>query len=98
VRDAPWSVKEQAYAAHGIASRHPGQHEVDHLVNLSIGGSNDVSDLRPDAASPIPGFHEKDRAEVYLQDQLCSGKRDVRAAQTQIATNWLQIYNQIRYH
>jgi hypothetical protein len=96
VRDVPQSVKEQVYAAYGISSRNPGQYEVDHLVNLSIGGSNDVSNLWPQAASPTPGFHEKDKVEVYLQDQVCSGKMDLRTAQIQIATNWLQVYNQIK--
>jgi len=60
VRDVPQSVKEQVYAAYGITSRQPGQYEVDHLVNLSIGGSNDISNLWPEAASPKPGLHEKD--------------------------------------
>jgi hypothetical protein len=95
VRDAPQRVKEQVYAAYGIASRHPGQYEVDHLVNLSIGGSNDISNLWPQAARPKPGFHEKDQVEVYFQGQVCSGKIDLRTAQIQIAPNWLEIYNQI---
>ena len=56
VRDVPQSVKEQVYAAYGITSRQPGQYEVDHLVNLSIGGSNDISNLWPEAASPKPGL------------------------------------------
>ncbi len=96
VRDVPQSVKEQVYAAYGVASRSPGEYEVDHLVNLSIGGSNDISNLWPEAASPTPGFHEKDKVEVYLQDQVCSGKMDLRTAQIQIATNWLEVYNKIK--
>jgi hypothetical protein len=96
VRDVPQSVKEQVYAAYGITSRQPGQYEVDHLVNLSIGGSNDISNLWPEAANPTPGFHQKDQVEVYLQDQVCSGKMDLRTAQIQIASNWLQVYNQIK--
>jgi hypothetical protein len=96
VRDVPQSVKEAVYAAYGVTSRNPGQYEVDHLVNLSIGGSNDISNLWPEAASPTPGFHEKDQVEVYLQDQVCSGKMDLRTAQVQIATNWLQVYDKIK--
>jgi hypothetical protein len=96
VRDVPPSVKDQVYAAYGITSRQPGQYEVDHLVNLSIGGSNDISNLWPQAASPTPGFHEKDQVEVYLQDQVCAGTMDLRTAQIQIATNWLQVYSSIK--
>ena len=96
VRDVPQSVKEQVYAAYGITSRQPGQYEVDHLVNLSIGGSNDISNLWPEAASPKPGFHEKDQVEVYFQNQVCSGKIDLRTAQVQIASNWLDVYNRVK--
>jgi hypothetical protein len=96
VRDVPQSVKEQVYAAYGITTRSPGEYEVDHLVNLSIGGSNDISNLWPEAANPTPGFHQKDQVEVYLQDQVCSGKLDLLTAQIQIASNWLDVYNKIK--
>ena len=94
-RDAPQRVKERVYAAYGITSQQPGQVEVVQLVNLCIGGSNDISNLWPEAASPKPGFYEQDQVEVYFQGQVCSGKIDLRTAQIQIAPNWLEIYNQI---
>lgn len=37
------------------------------------GGSNNIANLWPEAASPKPGFHEKDQVENYLHDQVCSG-------------------------
>jgi len=33
---------------------------------------------------------------VYFHDQVCSGKIDFRTAQIQIASNWLEVYNQIK--
>ena len=95
VRNVPASEKDQVYAEYGIASHYPGQYEVDHLVSLELGGSNDISNLWPEAASPTPGFHEKDKVENYLHDQVCSGKIALHDAQVQIATNWLQIYQQM---
>ncbi|HYK86273.1 MAG TPA: HNH endonuclease [Ktedonobacteraceae bacterium] len=95
VRNVPTSVKDQAYAEYGITTHTTGQYEVDHLVSLELGGSNDISNLWPEAASPKPGFHEKDKVENYLHDQVCSGAIDLKQAQIEIATNWLNVYNQM---
>jgi uncharacterized protein YceK len=95
VRNVPDSVKQQAYAEYGIASHVPGQYEVDHLVSLELGGSNDIANLWPEAASPKPGFHEKDKVENYLHSQVCSGAISLKDAQVEIATNWLAVYNQM---
>jgi hypothetical protein len=96
VRDVPQSEKNQVYAAYGITSHASGEYEVDHLVSLELGGSNDISNLWPEAASPKPGFHEKDKVENYLHDQVCSGAMSLADAQRIIATDWLSVYNQIK--
>ena len=95
VRNVPDSEKNQVYAEYGIKSHTPGQYEVDHLVSLELGGSNDISNLWPELASPKPGFHEKDKVENYLHDQVCSGAITLKQAQIEIATNWLAVYNQM---
>ncbi|HZC05861.1 MAG TPA: HNH endonuclease signature motif containing protein [Ktedonobacterales bacterium] len=95
VRNVPTSEKNQVYAEYGIASHYSGEYEVDHLVSLELGGSNDISNLWPELASPTPGFHQKDKVENYLHDQVCAGKVSLATAQYQIATNWLAIYNQM---
>jgi hypothetical protein len=96
VRNVPTSEKDQVYASYGITTRTTGQYEVDHLVSLELGGSNDISNLFPEAAEPTPGFHQKDSVENYLHDQVCSGAWELRKAQIQIATNWLPIYQQMQ--
>jgi hypothetical protein len=96
VRNVPTSEKDQVYAEYGIATHYTGQYEVDHLVSLELGGSNDIANLWPEAASPTPGFHQKDQVENYLHDQVCSGKVSLQQAQYEIATNWLQIYHQMQ--
>jgi hypothetical protein len=95
VRDVPNDVKDQVYAEYGIVQHSPGQYEVDHLVPLELGGSNDIANLWPEAAEPRPGFHEKDMVENYLHDQMCAGAIPLRQAQTEIATNWLAVYQQM---
>jgi hypothetical protein len=95
VRNVPVSEKDQVYSEYGITSHAPGQYEVDHLVSLELGGSNEIANLWPELASPKPGFHEKDKVENYLHDQVCSGAISLQQAQTEIATNWLSVYNQM---
>lgn len=95
VRNVPTSEKDQVYAEYGIASHYAGQYEVDHLVSLELGGSNDISNLWPELASPTPGFHQKDQVENYLHTQVCSGKMDLAQAQLDIATDWLSVYHQM---
>lgn len=95
IRNVPVSERDQVFAEYGIASHSPGEYEVDHLVSLELGGSNDIANLWPEAASPKPGFHEKDRVENYLHSQMCSGAIPLKQAQIEIATNWLKVYNQM---
>ncbi len=95
VRNVPFSEKDQAYAEYRIYHHYSGQYEVDHLVPLELGGSNDIANLWPEAASPTPGFHQKDEVENYLHDQVCSGTMSLKDAQTEIATNWIAVYNRM---
>jgi hypothetical protein len=95
VRDVPTEEKTQVYAEYGIATRRSGQYEVDHLVSLELGGSNDIANLWPEAADPKPGFHEKDRYENYLHDQVCSGRLSLQEAQRRIAQDWLSNWREI---
>jgi hypothetical protein len=95
VRNVPASEKDAVYAEYGITHHSTGQYEVDHYVSLELGGSNDISNLFPEAAAPTPGFHEKDKVENYLHDQMCSSNLTLAEAQRQIATNWLAVYQQM---
>ena len=93
VRNVPDSEKNAVYAEYGITSRNPGDYEVDHFISLELGGSNDISNLFPEAALPKPGFHEKDKVENYLHEQVCNGSMTLLEAQTKISSNWLDVYN-----
>lgn len=95
VRSVPSSEKTQVYQEYGVSHHTTGQYEVDHLVSLELGGSNSIANLWPEAASPKPGFHEKDQVENYLHDQVCTGRISLARAQYDIATNWLAIYRQM---
>jgi hypothetical protein len=95
VRNVPTSEKDAVYAEYGIASHTAGDYEVDHFVSLELGGSNDISNLWPELASPKPGFHEKDKVENYLHDKVCRGQITLADAQREIATDWLKVYKEM---
>ena len=60
--------------------------ELDHLVPLELGGSNDATNLWPEyPASPNP----KDKVEDALNAAVCDGHVSLAAAQQAIATDWL---------
>ena len=95
VRDVPESIKDQVYEAYDVTSHVTGEYEVDHLISLELGGSNDIANLWPEAAEPRPGFHEKDKVENYLRDEVCNGAMSLAEAQRLIATDWVGVYNQL---
>jgi hypothetical protein len=69
--------------------------EIDHIVSLELGGSNDIANLYPEEAtlpSGAPGFHVKDKLENRLHDMVCDGRITLRAAQRGIASNWQSLY------
>lgn len=48
VRSVPAEVSREVYREYGIVERTPGEFEVDHLVPLEAGGSNDIANLWPE--------------------------------------------------
>ena len=94
VRNVSTSLKKRIYQSYGVPYPQPfGSYEVDHLIPLGIGGSNDVANLFPEAGEPYPGFKEKDVVENFLRREVCSGRIDLYNAQKQIANDWLSVYN-----
>jgi len=93
VRDVSQATKDQVFIEYRLSPNQPtGTFEVDHLIPLELGGSNDITNLWPEPASPKPGFHEKDVLENYYHKQVCAGKMKLQDAQQSMATNWFQGY------
>lgn len=96
VRNVSAKLRKEIYAAYGVSYPQPrGAYEVDHLIPLALGGSNDIANLWTEAAEPVPGFHEKDIVEIYLQQEVCGGRVALPIAQKQIADDWLAVYTNL---
>ena len=95
VRHVPKSVSRRVYEMYG-RSKEPGICcEVDHLISLELGGSNDIKNLWPEPYEPRPGAYEKDKVENYLHRQVCAGNIELADAQKQIVTDWYSIYQRL---
>ncbi len=92
VRDVPESVKKAVYAEYNITHHVSGEYEVDHFISLELGGSNEISNLFPESAEPRPGFHEKDKVENYLHNQVCDKNMTLNEAQREIASDWYIVF------
>ena len=95
VRNVPKSVKDRVYAAYGREKEAGICCEVDHLISLELGGSNDIKNLWPEPYEPRPGAYEKDRVENYLHREVCAGNIELAEAQRQIATDWYAVYQRL---
>lgn len=71
-----------------------GKYELDHLVELSGGGSSDIRNLwpEPDVLYSGPGssltHNDKDKVEQYLFHAGCAGKASLVAIQQAVSQNW----------
>jgi hypothetical protein len=85
-------LKTAVMRAQGVPESQRASTELDHLVPLELGGSNDVTNFWAQP-SDIPGArpawrNTKDRIEGDLRDAVCSHQVTLAAAQWAIAVNW----------
>lgn len=100
VRNVSGSLKLQVYRRYGMpgpSGTFPGTSvqgpwEVDHLVSLELGGSNDITNLWPESYSQAMGAHQKDALENRLHHMVCADLLTVEEAQHEIATDWVAAY------
>jgi hypothetical protein len=96
IRNVPQSEKYAVEEEYGLAPRAYGSTmEIDHIVSLELGGSNDIANLFPEMANAHPGYHVKDKLENKLHALVCSGQMSLGSAQTQIAANWRGLYRRV---
>jgi hypothetical protein len=83
-------VKRAAMKAYGIPASASGTTELDHLVPLEAGGSDDSSNLWSEVSDePGHGFNNsKDLVENRLKAAVCSHQVTLAAAQAAIAADW----------
>jgi hypothetical protein len=96
IRDVPQSEKFAVEREYGLAPGFYGRTlEIDHVVPLELGGSNDAANLFPERLDARPGYRVKDRLENRVHDLVCAGSMGLRAAQRQMAVDWEALYRRV---
>jgi hypothetical protein len=96
VRHVPASAKRAVYTEYGITASRPGEYEVDHLISLELGGSNEIGNLWPQSYVTKPwNAHVKDKLENRLHALVCSGTITLAEAQHLIAEDWITEYRRV---
>lgn len=91
-RDVSAATKQKVFAAYGISYSEHSNYEVDHLISLELGGSNDISNLWPEAHDIPNGAFVKDSLENHLHSEVCKGNISLAQAQAEISGDWIKYY------
>lgn len=76
-RNVSSRLKDEIYHEYGITHHLPYSYEIDHLIPLELGGSNDPHNLWPESQ---PAATTKDVLERSLHSDVCSGRVSLRHA------------------
>ena len=69
--------------------------EIDHLIPLELGGSNDIANLFPEPGFGMASYRVKDQLENRLHTMVCARQITLAAARYGIATNWEALYRRV---
>ena len=72
--------------------------KIDHLIPLSIGGSNDKQNLWPHEYGADWNVFAKTRLEVRLRKEVCTGKMPIVEAQQCIQSDWTKCFERFYTH
>jgi hypothetical protein len=96
VRNVPTSEKHAVEVEYGLTPKSYGTTlEIDHIVSLELGGSNDIRNLFPEQADAHPGYHVKDKLENKLHDLVCDGTLTLSSVRHRIAKDWQALYKSV---
>ena len=100
VRNVTDSTKKLVFNNYGLNGNDKTQcsegYEIDHLISLELGGSNDPKNLWPQSYCGSPyNAKIKDKLENELHRQVCLGKISLESAQLCISKDWEMCYIKI---
>lgn len=93
VRHVPKKKKEDVYKSYGIDPKQD-VYEIDHLIPLSLGGSNDKKNLWPESYTTSPfNAHKKDALEDKMHEMVCADKITLDQARKVFVEDWVRAYH-----
>jgi hypothetical protein len=101
VRNVSESTKKKVFIEYfGFVPIHPGNYEIDHLISLEIGGSNDIKNLWPESYKGPWNSRVKDRLEDHMAALLRKNpdQKLLRQLQHEISSDWVTAYKKYLGH
>lgn len=93
LRNVASGVAENIFREYGIRDPRPRSYEVDYLIPLDLGGTEDPRNLWPEPyASGVWNARVKDALEDRLRMLVCDGQIDLATAQQDLASDWIAAY------
>jgi len=102
VRDVASADHKDVYRAAGVVegsnpdhciNGHGSPYEVDHRISLMIGGTNHRSNLVLQEYCGPYNAHMKDKLELYVRKQICTGKVTLQEGQAMLYLDWKSEYD-----
>lgn len=87
----PITLKRQTFDRYGLSPGAVG-YNVDHLIPVSLGGSNSPKNLWPQSLSGEWNYYMKNRLERTLYKKVCREALALEKAQQEIAADWVTAY------
>ena len=86
------TVKRKVFDVYGVNPQLPVAYNVDHLIPVSLGGTNAIENLWPQPLAGEWNHLKKNLLERRLYKLVCSGSLDLQKVQQEIATDWVVAY------
>ncbi len=88
------STKRRVCELYGKKDQCPKGYEIDHLISLELGGSNEIENLWP---QPIRQARQKDVVETWLHRQVCAYRMTLQTAQEVMKGDlWFDTYRKLK--
>ena len=89
----PAALQARIFAEYGIRTAGSGAYEIDYLITPALGGADDIHNLWPQSNNAaVWNAQVKDALEDRLREMVCDGQLDLKVAQREIASNWIEAY------
>jgi hypothetical protein len=86
------SLKRKVFELYKIRTEATTPHNIDHLIPVSLGGSNSIENLWPQPLAGEWNYNQKNELERRLRRLVCRGELDLATAQREISTDWVSAY------
>jgi hypothetical protein len=89
--------QDEVLKRYGLPTGAHPDYEIDHLIPLCLGGSDDPSNLWPQPKRRMEATwnaEAKDRLERRMCNMVCAGQIDIATAQEDFASDWIAAYQE----